>query len=86
MFNPAAAAKVAKEILGEKPELLEQWAKQAETDPSGVRQIIMKMANDHGVKLSEGGLKMALAAAKPFLGKLAEKSREAAELLIKRIS
>lgn len=70
MFNPLKAAEIMKDELINNPALLREWNKLASTDPAKVRKDIIAVAEKHGVKMSEGELKLALKAGKPFLGKL----------------
>ena len=85
MFNPANAIKAVKEEMTKNPELLSEWNKLADTDPEAVRQSIIDMAAQHGMKLSAGQLKLAVKAGKPFLGKLAPAVREQAEQLFAKL-
>lgn len=85
MFNPAKAIEAVKEALTKNPALLGEWNKLADTDPAAVRQAILKLAAEHGIKMSEGQLKLACAAGKPFLGKLDSAAKEQAEQLMKKL-
>ena len=85
MFNPLAAADAVKKELTSNPNLLGDWNKLADTDPNAVKQALIDLAAKHGIKMSEGQLKLALAAGKPFLGKLSQAVREQAEQLIKKL-
>ena len=85
MFNPLAAAEAVKQELTKNPQLLGEWNKLADTDPGAVKKAILELAAKHGIKMSEGQLKLALAAGKPFLGKLTQTVKEQAEQLIKKL-
>lgn len=86
MFNPAKALEVIKAELTKDPQAIHKWNEMATKDPAGVRKAILDKALEHGVKMSEGNLKMALKMAAPFLGKLDADRRKQAEELIKKIS
>lgn len=85
MFNPVNAMKAVKDELTKNPELLNEWNRQADTDPEAVRKAIIEMAAGHGIKLSAGQLKLAVKAGKPFLGKLNPAVREQAEQLFAKL-
>lgn len=86
MFNPAKALDVIKDELTKDPQAIHKWNEMATKDPAGVRKAILDKALEHGVKMTDGNLKMALKMAKPFLGKLDEDRRKQAEELISKIS
>lgn len=85
MFNPINAAKAVKDELTKNPQLLHEWNKLADTDPAAVRKAIIDTAAKNGLKLSEGQLKLAVKAGKPFLGKLDAAMREQAEQLFSKL-
>lgn len=85
MFNPANAIKAVKDELTKNPALLGEWNKLADTDPQAVRKAIIDMAAGHGIKLSDGQLKLAIKAGKPFLSKLDAGAKEQAEQLFAKL-